>query len=100
MTAQNTPWDSHQPPNLAGWLRLAAAASIAGVSPDTLAGWIERGEIPVAMRQQGPRLRFVNGPQFDAWNGTPHSLYTPEDLARALRDYPPVSAVLRGIDLF
>lgn len=89
-----------QPPNCAGWLRLGAAASMAGVSPDTLARWIERGDIPVTMRQQGVRLRFVNGPQFHAWNGTPNNLYTAEDLARANRDYPPGSRREDEVDLF
>lgn len=85
---------------MSGWLRLAAAASMAGVAPDTLAGWIERGEIPVAMRQQGTRLRFVNAPQFHLWNGTPNALYTPEDLARSFHEHPPLSCAASGNDLF
>lgn len=100
MTMNNIPNDPRQPPNMAGWLRITAAASMAGVAADTLAGWIERGEIPVAMRQQGARLRFVNAVQFHSWNGTPKALYTPEDLARSFREYPPASRSASGADLF
>jgi hypothetical protein len=100
MAVNNTLSDAPQPPNMATWIRISMAAKIARVAPDTLADWIERGEIPVAIRQHGPRLRFVNGPQFDTWNGTPNSLYTPDDLARAYRDHPPVNRANTDLDLF
>jgi hypothetical protein len=71
--------------NMAGWLRIAYCAKLANMHPDTLARWIKRHAIPVSMRKLGPRLVYVNAPQFYAWMGMP-SLYTPEDLARANYD--------------
>ncbi len=54
-------------PSSPGLWRLAAAASIAGLSPDLLARSCESGEIPVTLVQLGPRLRFVKATEFAAW---------------------------------
>jgi hypothetical protein len=74
--------DPPQPREMSGWIRLASAAKLARCAPETLARWCERGDVPIAIRQQGPRLKWVNAPQLLHWLGEP-SLYTPEDVARA-----------------
>src|SRR5690348_1860793 len=98
----NTPLlvDPPMPRDSAGWIRLAAAAKKAGMSPDMLARGCQAGDVPVTLRQIGPRLRFVNGAQFDAWIGNPQTLYTPADLARANREHRPGAVVTVEENLF
>lgn len=84
MSKRTTNTSDLQPRNMAGWIRLAAAAAMVPISPDTLARWIRRGEIPVSMRRFGPRLVYVSAPQFFAWrNHRLANVYTPEDHAGA-----------------
>lgn len=84
MSERNTNITDAQPRNMAGWIRLAAAARMVPISPDTLARWIRRGEVPVSMRRLGPRLIFVSAPQFYDWRRHLQvNLYTPDDLAEA-----------------
>lgn len=54
-------------PPSAGLWRLAAAAKMAGLSPDTLARSCESGEIPVTLVRLGPRLRFVRAAELTAY---------------------------------
>jgi hypothetical protein len=79
-----------QPRGFAGWIRLSAAASKAGISSDLLAKGCMSGDIPVALRRVGPRLRFVSLPQLHAWLHMSHSPYTADDLARSRMAWPPV----------
>jgi hypothetical protein len=80
---QNAPEGQRR--NMSGWIRIAYAAKAVGVHPDTLARWIKRGEVPLSMRKLGPRLIYVNAPQFFRWRGI-SAPYTAEDVARANED--------------
>lgn len=72
-----------QPRDCVGWIRLRAAAKMAGLSPEMLARGCATGEIPVALRQYGPRLHFLHYGQLTAWLGIPAERCTADDLARA-----------------
>lgn len=55
-------------PSSPGLWRLAAAARMAGMSPDSLAALCERGEVPVTLERLGPRgLRYVRCAELNAW---------------------------------
>lgn len=51
-----------------GFWRLAAAAKMAGISPELFLSAVQRGEIPVRVAQFGARgLHFVHVREFRAW---------------------------------
>jgi hypothetical protein len=56
------------PANSTGFIRLNAAAALAGMSPGFLAACIDRGEVPVSMKRYGANgLRLLHKAQFDTW---------------------------------
>jgi hypothetical protein len=63
---------THNPPSpddppAQGLLRLASAATLAGISPEIFEAGVANGSIPVAIIQPGQRVRYVRSTELGAW---------------------------------
>lgn len=69
------------PPQATGLLRLAAAARLAGLTPDAMRAALARQEIPISRVQLG-KLTFVKAAELHTWLTAPTPAPAAADLFR------------------